>query len=436
MMGTAQASEAASTAKSYAPVASVFDDKTFLFRLANGACTRCRRRAFPHIRQPPPISDVRSAHSPPTDGPPPSLQIFPRLSSTQLAALAQLDRCFAAKPETVISEHEREDRRRRHLRFLRATLYDPAKAEQRLRSHAVWWREYGMDNFKQDDEFDEHGPLYVCGDDRWGQPTLVARPCAYTVLSDRNSIRAVRRCVYTLQRAIERMAPGIEKVSLIFDLAGARPAQWDGFFARELVSVMTSRFPDRVDRFVVINNAWWLSAFWKILSAMLDPVTRAKVVFCGKDFRKDVSRFVDSDHPYVQYALKVSSACSQSKNGDYRIGLPPPSPYVPRWREAVVACALDAAAATDGVADAPSKVVDTSPSNAEALIMSSRLGIALCKDANPLSRHARRVLHMSCPSESCWTVIVAKLARLPCACIPKRRVTRAGRTRPNHWPCK
>ena len=80
-----------------------------------------------------------------------------------------------------------------------------------------------MEDFSEGDELDENGAMFVCGEDRWGQPTLVARPCVHFPKSPEDSLRAARRCVYTMQRCIERMQHSrCEQINVIYDAKGVQ----------------------------------------------------------------------------------------------------------------------------------------------------------------------------------------------------------------------
>eukprot|EP00747_Dinoflagellata_sp_TGD_P080579 gnl/TRDRNA2_/TRDRNA2_160958_c0_seq1.p1 gnl/TRDRNA2_/TRDRNA2_160958_c0~~gnl/TRDRNA2_/TRDRNA2_160958_c0_seq1.p1 ORF type:complete len:211 (-),score=30.41 gnl/TRDRNA2_/TRDRNA2_160958_c0_seq1:96-728(-) len=127
--------------------------------------------------------------------------------------LHELECMLMADPVPEVAACKIEGRHRRLLRHLRAENFDVAAAARGIRAHAAAWKKYGMDDFCEEDEFDEAGPMYVCGTDRAGRPTVIARPCTHHPQDAQDSIRAARRCVYTMQRAVERMSPGIEEAT-------------------------------------------------------------------------------------------------------------------------------------------------------------------------------------------------------------------------------
>jgi len=255
------------------------------------------------------------------------------LTAEEKDALADLERRLKLKPEPVTTATQREGRKRRHLRFLRAEKFNVDSAFDRILNHANWWTEYGMDDFSPSDELGQEGPVFVCGYDKWGQPTLVARPCVHQTTSDEHSIQAVRRCVYTMQRCVERMPPGREQIVLIYDVEGISWSNFDTTFSRELVATLGERFPERLKCLIVINNGWLTQCIWAIISQLIDPVTKQKIRFCGSDFRDELLEVLPEDHPYLCYAMAVQS----SEHDSAPVPLPKASPYVDRWKECVAA---------------------------------------------------------------------------------------------------
>merc|ERR1740117_218756 len=119
-----------------------------------------------------------------------------------------------------------------------------------------------MDNFGEKDELDETSVLFVSGQDRWQGPVLVARPCMHRSADRQESLRAAKRCVYTLQRCVERMPAGVERATIIYDAKGLQASNLDLVFSRELISAMANHYPERVTRILVINNHWSMAFFW------------------------------------------------------------------------------------------------------------------------------------------------------------------------------
>jgi len=255
------------------------------------------------------------------------------LSEHEKVKLQELELRLAQKPMPSITPHQQEPHTLRLLRFLRDERFDVEKALDRMHANARWWVEYGMEGFVEDDEFDEQGPCFVCGKDRWGQPTLVCRPRVHSAKTEQDSVIAVRRSVYTIQRCIERLPLGCEKFSLIYDVDGVQFANMDINFTRMLLDIVQKQYPERMHRVFVINSNWVAMALWSTLSPLLDPVQREKIVFCSADFRKELSTIVSDSHPYVNYAIEAQTL---KKGQSHHLPLPKASPYVAGWQHARV----------------------------------------------------------------------------------------------------
>lgn len=98
----------------------------------------------------------------------------------------------------------------------------------------------------------------------------------------------------------------IPGVCVVYDLRGMRLAD-----AYRLIQMNVSRlaptgcFPIRVQRMIVVNQPWWVSAFWGIASRLLDPKMRRRVTFAGSDLAY-VRKFVDPE--VLSHALGKSGS--------------------------------------------------------------------------------------------------------------------------------
>jgi len=256
------------------------------------------------------------------------------LNTEERFCLRRLEGRLSIEPEPFISAHACECREVRLLRWLNTELYNVDSTFRKLHEHVTWWLDYGMDDFREEDELDENGVMYVCGEDERGAPTIVARPCMHNVKTKQESILSARRCVYTVQRCIERMPPGHERITIVYDAKDVGIRQLDLVFCKELIPVLTNQFPGRLARVLVINTHWSVRNCWSIVSPLLHPDTRERVVFCQRGTSEALS--ILTGHPYLLHALQVQQALRQKgAAAAARLPLPPRSPYVPRWREAM-----------------------------------------------------------------------------------------------------
>mmetsp|Transcript_28805 Transcript_28805/g.72345 ORF Transcript_28805/g.72345 Transcript_28805/m.72345 type:complete len:376 (-) Transcript_28805:53-1180(-) len=248
------------------------------------------------------------------------------LSPEEEASYTELERMLAAEPEPDIREHHIEAPRLRLLRWLRSSGFDAAATFKKLHAHATWWKEYGMDTMSESDELDEHGPMFACGEDRWGRPTIICRPCVHFAKDKQESLLTAKRCVYTLQACIERLNRRMianPKIIVIYDCRDLCRRNLDLVFSRAVVPVIEAHFPERLERVLIINSHWTMNFFWSAISLLLAPEVKAKIAVSGSSSGSELLKFVGEDHPYLMYALKVSNQPSS------HVPLPPRTPFEP-----------------------------------------------------------------------------------------------------------
>eukprot|EP00927_Polykrikos_kofoidii_P012035 TRINITY_DN15163_c0_g1_i1.p1 TRINITY_DN15163_c0_g1~~TRINITY_DN15163_c0_g1_i1.p1 ORF type:complete len:342 (+),score=45.88 TRINITY_DN15163_c0_g1_i1:57-1082(+) len=294
------------------------------------------------------------------------------LTDEEEAAYNELEALLAAEPELEIRPHRQELRKKRLLRYLRAEVFDAERAATRIRETSLWWLEFGMDDCVPSDEIDEKGALYVCGEDTRGCPTLVAFPRKHFSSSTEETLAKARRVIYTSQRCFERFPKGSEATCVIYDAKGATMANWDYLFARTVICIMNQHFPERLNMVYVLNSNWAIRQLWNAISFLVDAVTRSKVRFYGTDFDEDLLAILPKDHPYLLYAQQVRDLSDDEAEA---LALPPATPYVARWPEALAADTLDELARPLTKAPRGAKFEDVGPRNVSrpASIQSSLL---------------------------------------------------------------
>lgn len=151
----------------------------------------------------------------------------------------------------------------------------------------------------------ESSVLSVCGEDRWGRPTLVARPCMHHASTTAESLAAVCSCMETVRRSLERLPGRESQILVLYDLAGAKASNLDMVFSRELVGRLCQEFPDSLGHVLVINGHWTISAAWRSIRMLLHPETRDKVVFCGHNYLDKLLAYIHPDHPYLRHLQSV-----------------------------------------------------------------------------------------------------------------------------------
>jgi hypothetical protein len=151
----------------------------------------------------------------------------------------------------------------------------------------------------------EERTLSVCGKDRRGRPTLVARPSFHVAQTKQESIEAVADCMEIVRNSINMLPPGESQVLVLYDLGGAGYRNLDMTFSRKLLDSLVQEFPYTLDKVLVINGHWSMAAAWRAVQVLLHPETQRRVAFYGKDYRERLLDFLDANHPYLRYLKAV-----------------------------------------------------------------------------------------------------------------------------------
>lgn len=165
------------------------------------------------------------------------------------------------------------------LRYLRATNWNVAQSETRLKNTLVWRREYGVE---------KHTKEYISIENATGKQVILGwdnngRTCQYLRPSKQNterSDRQIQHLVYMLERAIDLMPAGQETLALLINFAetksgqGATVAQ-----GRQTLNILQNHYPERLGRALVTNLPFYIWGFFKLITPFIDPLTREKIKF-------------------------------------------------------------------------------------------------------------------------------------------------------------
>lgn len=147
------------------------------------------------------------------------------------------------------------------LRYLRATKWNVAQAEERLQGTLAWRRGYGMKKLTPDyiSIENETGKQVILGYDIHG------RPCLYLLPSNQNterSDRQVEHLVFMLERVIDIMGPDQETLALIVNFNEAKSGQNASIGqAKQTLYILQNHYPERLGRALVINGQWHAMKF-------------------------------------------------------------------------------------------------------------------------------------------------------------------------------
>ncbi|KAH7113786.1 CRAL-TRIO domain-containing protein [Dendryphion nanum] len=163
------------------------------------------------------------------------------------------------------------------LRYLRATKWNVASATKRVQDTLIWRREYGVAGFTAE---------YISEENATGKQVLLGfdndgRPCLYLLPNKQNtpnSPKQVQHLVYMLERTLDIAPPGQETLALLIDFrnssAGSNPSVGTG---RAVLSILQNHYPERLGRALITHLPWYVSAFLKMISPFIDPVTKTKI---------------------------------------------------------------------------------------------------------------------------------------------------------------
>ncbi|KAF2273135.1 CRAL/TRIO domain-containing protein [Westerdykella ornata] len=163
------------------------------------------------------------------------------------------------------------------LRYLRATKWHVQHAIKRLQDTLVWRREYGTEDFTADYISEENatGKQVLFGYDNEGRPCLYLLP---NKQNTKNSPKQVQHLVYMLERTLDIAPPGQETLALLIDFrnssAGSQPSVGTG---RAVLHILQNHYPERLGRALITHLPWYVTAFLKVISPFIDPVTKTKI---------------------------------------------------------------------------------------------------------------------------------------------------------------
>ncbi|KAJ9474391.1 4-nitrophenylphosphatase [Pseudozyma hubeiensis] len=166
-----------------------------------------------------------------------------------------------------------------YQRYLRAAKGDLDNAKKRIKSTLEWRRDFRPEIIAPDSvsKEAESGKQIVSGFDNDGRPLIYLRPAREnTTPSDAQ----VRYLVWTLERAIDFMPPGVENYAIIIDYHKATTQSNPSLStARTVANILQNHYVERLGRAFVVNVPWFINAFFTALGPFLDPITKDKIRF-------------------------------------------------------------------------------------------------------------------------------------------------------------
>ncbi|KIW90957.1 uncharacterized protein Z519_08740 [Cladophialophora bantiana CBS 173.52] len=211
------------------------------------------------------------------------------------------------------------------LRYLRATNWNVAQSETRLRNTLVWRREYGLE---------KHTKEYISIENATGKQVILGwdiqgRTCQYLRPSKQNterSDRQIQHLVFMLERAIDLMPPGQETLALLINFAETKSGQGATLSqGKQTLNILQNHYPERLGRALVTNVPFYIWGFFKLITPFIDPLTREKIKF-NEDMGLHVPReqllkesggLVEFEYDHEVYWPALNDLC-ESKRSEFR----------------------------------------------------------------------------------------------------------------------
>ncbi|KAI8058027.1 CRAL-TRIO domain-containing protein, partial [Syncephalis plumigaleata] len=182
------------------------------------------------------------------------------------------------------------------IRYLRACRWDADMAVERIGNTLKWRHErrpHVMDPAYVEPEA-MNGKLVIDGFDYCGGPVLYITP---RLESTKSSQRQVDTMIFFLERAIALMPPGVEKLTFIVDFGGSSvfnsPAPW---VTKSIVHTLDQHYPERLHMAILVGTPWYYNQIFKLISAMIDPVTKEKMRVVELSRHKRKTSVVDNNN--------------------------------------------------------------------------------------------------------------------------------------------
>lgn len=227
----------------------------------------------------------------------------PHLTDVHKEGLRQIAAMVDADEEVrdlFYNQGDSENATLRLLRFLRARKFEPNNSFAMLKKDLLWRRdvvgfkmkcELAQDILKCDlNEIHKYFPCWIQGYDKQHRPVSYrqfGKLEIWSVMKITTMDRLVKFHAWESEMSLRLMeiksretGYNIETMVVIIDAAGwsMKLATGDAFtFIKGMATTDADHYPERLGTLLIINAPSVLSFAWKIISAFLDDVTKAKI---------------------------------------------------------------------------------------------------------------------------------------------------------------
>ncbi|EST09176.1 CRAL-TRIO domain protein [Kalmanozyma brasiliensis GHG001] len=184
-----------------------------------------------------------------------------------------------------------------YQRYLRAAKGDLDNAKRRIKSTLEWRRDFCPEIIPPGSVSHEaeSGKHVVSGFDNDGRPLIYLRPARENT---KPSDAQVRYLVWTLERAIDFMPPGVENYAIVIDYHKATTSTNPSLStAKTVANILQNHYVERLGRAFVVNVPWFINAFFTAITPFLDPITKDKI-----RFNANLAEFVPAEQLDAEFA--------------------------------------------------------------------------------------------------------------------------------------
>jgi hypothetical protein len=191
------------------------------------------------------------------------------------------------------------------LRFLRARRFDVDQAYEMIFNtlkFRLTFQGIGVEavNYTHVPNELKPGKSFFHKYDKEGRPVCIIRARHHDG-SKIDHLEAQRFCVFMMEYGRTLLKPGIETVTIIFDMTDAAVKNLDLKSLKFMIQMFQNHYPESLGRILVYNSPWFVWGTWKLIRPLLDPVTAAKVCFTDN---REILHYISQEDLLEEYGGK------------------------------------------------------------------------------------------------------------------------------------
>lgn len=134
---------------------------------------------------------------------------------------------------------------------------------------------------------------FIYGFDRSGSPIFRIKAARHKA-SDQTPKELEEFILYSMELTRLFVVPPAENVTLYVDLSGFGMSNMDWKCASFMIATLESYYPETLNSQIIHNAPWIFQGLWKVISTMIDPVVKSKVLFTSKN--EDLLKIIDKEN--------------------------------------------------------------------------------------------------------------------------------------------